>query len=116
MFASRPEWVSVHPDGTILAHVSTLTGNTNQLQVIGINPTTGAQKFSVPQSGRGTSDMIVAGDGYAYVPSVVTDDSARTAQVKLLRVDTSGAYNEFDIFDYSGRYWYLYQYGFPSTY
>jgi hypothetical protein len=98
-FADLP--FAVHPDGTVIAVVQD-TDN-GLYSVIGIDPTTGTSKFSVPvlaPAGGGPSavagNMIVAGDGYAYVPyrSHDVDGSGwgPGAHWGLLRVNSSGAY------------------------
>ncbi len=65
-----------HPDGTIFA---TTTENGWVDTVIGIDPSTGTQKFSVPvprpsDAGECGGNMIIAGDGYAYLTFGWTSD------------------------------------------
>ena len=91
--------VAVHPDGTIFAVQQNSDPATYSEwdSVIGIDPTTGAQKFSVDlHSWPGfVWDIMIAGDGYAYVVSSSRDFSANTSQLYLLRVNSSGAYDDF---------------------
>ena len=75
--------------------------------VVGIDPATGAQKFSVPmQTGAWNNavyDAIVAGDGYAYVAYGYADGS-RTIHLMLLRVNGAGASNQMDVDDFPDIY------------
>ena len=75
--------------------------------VVGLDPATGAQKFSVPmQTGAANSavyDAIVAGDGYAYVAYGYADGS-RTIHLMLLRVNGAGASNQMDVDDFPDIY------------
>ena len=91
--------VAVHPDGTIFAVQQNSDPATYSEwdSVIGIDPATGAQKFSVDlHSWPGfVWDIMIAGDGYAYVVSSSRDFSANTSQLYLLRVNSSGAYDDF---------------------
>jgi hypothetical protein len=103
----------VHPDGTVIARLSTDVAKPNGLayteEVIGIDPTTGAQKFSVPiyNSDYANSNLIIAGDGYAYVPHADPElgigwagwDGIYT-HLKVLRVSTSGAYDDIEVYQY----------------
>ena len=83
--------------------------------VIGIDPITGALKFSVqlPMEAQGpplwgtgettTYGVIIAGDGYAYVPYGIREmDVIETNHLRLLRVDSSGAYDNINIYDWTG--------------
>ena len=92
-------FMAVHPDGTIFAAVDNYyptgiqpTGGEEAYSLIGIDPTTGAQKFSV-QATAGTSwenasGLMIAGDGYAYLPySYNLCDGV--VHLALLRVNTS---------------------------
>jgi hypothetical protein len=110
----------VHPDGTIFAIQQNNAGTASEYDsVLGIDPTTGTLKFSVPLENNDPSvnppeldglwyylDLIVAGDGYAYVPyaySQVADtvDGSVTTHFMLLRVDSSGAYDKVKIMDWT---------------
>ena len=75
--------------------------------VVGLDPATGAQKFSVPmQTGVANNalyDAIVAGDGYAYVAYGYADGS-RTIHLMLLRVNGAGASNQMDVDDFPDIY------------
>jgi hypothetical protein len=94
---------AVHPDGTIF----TVASEPGRFSVIGIDPATGAQKFSVPVEDPaqtfqlGYLPLVVAGDGYAYflsyamtsandLPGTDIDPNAKVI-MRLLRVDSSGA-------------------------
>ncbi len=103
----------VHTDGTIFA----IQTNYPHPSVVGIDPTTGTQKFSVPleDSTWGPSTraygLIIAGDGYAYVPYAYEENNGEdvyngvfcciATHFKLLRVDSSGVYTKLPIKDYS---------------
>ena len=95
--------IAVHTDGTIFA---VLVNNARDYTVIGIDPTTGSQKFSVPvpQVSQGQSEVaggpIIAGDGYAYVPHFTTEN-VWTMHIGLLRIDSSGAYEDIHIADWT---------------
>ena len=98
--------VAVHPDGTIFAAVWNYyphdIGGEEAYSLIGIDPTTGAQKFSV-QATAGTSwesasGLMIAGDGYAYLPySYNLCDGV--VHLALLRVNSSGASDDMHIAD-----------------
>lgn len=99
---SFPTFV-VHPDGTIFATTST--------GLVGIDPTTGAQKFSAPMDtadsplnpadGIQQQGLMIGGDGYAYMAYAygVSGDGFHI-HLKLLRVNSSGAYDNIPIFDH----------------
>jgi hypothetical protein len=71
----------------------------DQFAVVGIDPTTGSQKFLVPFIGV-NQEIIIAGDGYAYVPYVYTPISMPdppdpcTGQIGLLRIGIDGTYDD----------------------
>ncbi|MGO9095236.1 MAG: IPT/TIG domain-containing protein, partial [Bryobacteraceae bacterium] len=107
-------WMSdpaVHPDGTIFAGQYDGNGNSS---VVGIDPTTGATKLSVPIPPPNVSqapafDIIIAGDGYAYVPHWYADisspcgpdfTSSQLDHLMLLRIGSDGSYDDFDVFDW----------------
>ncbi len=107
-------FVAVHPDGTIFA-IQIPDENAVPDSVIGIDPTTGALKFSIqlPMEAQGpplwgtgettTYGVIIAGDGYAYVPYGIREmDVIETNHLRLLRVDSSGAYDNINIYDWTG--------------
>jgi hypothetical protein len=107
-------YLSVHTDGTVFAIVSHNPDPTTFYiapdEVIGVDPTTGTQKFSVPLT-RGADDveqeeyeLIVAGDGYAYVTYAYRDGAFPNehGHLMLLRVNSSGAHNDIHIFDWAG--------------
>ena len=87
--------LAVHTDGTIFATVAV----EDQFAVVGIDPTTGSQKFLVPFIGV-NQEIIIAGDGYAYVPYVYTPISMPdppdpcTGQIGLLRIGSDGTYDD----------------------
>jgi hypothetical protein len=92
----------VHPDGTIFS-IQGGDDDGNPPQVVGIDPTTGTQKFSVPTDTSppgwgGTVDygIVIAGDGYAYT-SYAYQDGAGNMHLRLLQVDTSGASNKIEV-------------------
>ncbi len=125
------EPLAVHTDGTIFTVVYDTDGKRS---VVGIDPISGAQKFSVLLDDRepyypleppgnltcstGTwfnragwgAQMIVAGDGYAYVGYGIAEfgincsgDSA-ISHVMLARIGTDGSYSKIPVRDvvYSG--------------
>jgi hypothetical protein len=106
--ASAPvdlETMAVHTDGTIFAVVD--GPETGKYLVIGIDPTSGGQKFSIPiqYESWGALSIIIAGDGYAYVPYGWRESTAggdEVDHIRLLRVDSSGASNVMPIGDYTG--------------
>lgn len=93
----------VHPDGTIIAATST--------GLIGIDPITGAQKFTAPMdipedtpdypvSGVQEHGLIIGGDGYAYLVygyGVAGDEF--DVYLKVLRVNSSGAYDNIPVWN-----------------
>ncbi|MGO9010158.1 MAG: hypothetical protein ACLQPN_08645 [Bryobacteraceae bacterium] len=106
--------VAVHPDGTIFA-IQSPDEYAVPESVIGIDPTTGAQKFSIqlpmeapgpPLWGDGATQIygiIIAGDGYAYVPYGIREmEIPETNHLRLLRVDSSGAYDNMNVYDWTG--------------
>ena len=119
--------MAVHTDGTIFAIQGV---NTAGVSVIGIDPITGTQKFSVPLAVQpynnlsedlpcsigtvfgpvGVSAFIVAGDGNAYLgydyPEVkACSADPWTTHVRLLRISSSGAYDKITLADVSaGNY------------
>ena len=101
----------VHVDGTIFNAPLAFPGT--DTVVVGINPVTGAQKFSIPLTGSGTSQSttnllggrLIAGDGYAYFPYTTQNScgfNCIVTHVKLLRVDSVGAYSIISIRDSVG--------------
>jgi hypothetical protein len=75
--------------------------------VVGIDPTSGAQKFSVPLSPSSfvtflitVTNPIVAGDGYAYVPYVNTGGGGGDTTsngLRVLRVSSGGASSDISV-------------------
>ena len=101
--------IAVHPDGTIFATLQDYSNDPVLNSVIGIDPTTGAQKFSVPIPQGERSDtlgLIIGGDGDAYVPYEYSlcglPWNAQVTHVALLRIDTSGTYDTIAILDQPG--------------
>ena len=101
--------IAIHPDGTIFAHISNYVDGDS---VVGIDPTTGAEKFrvSLPARINSNADIMIAGDGYAYLPYGYTVPSA-APHLKLLRVSSNGTNSIFDIDDSTGG-----EDAFPVTY
>jgi len=103
------ENIAVHPDGTIFAVLQDYSYDPVLYSVIGVDPTTGAQKFSVPVPQGLASDVVglmIAGDGYAYVPYdysfCLGPCFGQVTHVALLRVDSSGDYDNIAILDQPG--------------
>ncbi len=113
-------WVSdaaVHPDGTIFVVVErfpvclpgSCSGGGAYFSVMGIDPS-GGQKFSVKPVDTPTDGVvipghiIVAGDGYAYVPYVFHhhDCPDPSEEMKLVRISSTGAYDDILIQSVSG--------------
>jgi hypothetical protein len=96
--------MAVHPDGTVFA----FQRNGESSAVIGIDPTTGTQKFSVTLPAgfaENAYGFIVAGDGYAYMPwhyrtESYWEDGYVTFHLMLLRVNSEGAYNVMTLRDW----------------
>ncbi len=100
--------MAVHPDGTIFA-IQYPEENAVPDSVIGLDPTTGAPKFTIqiPGSDKGETTVygvIVAGDGYAYVPYGSREiDVIETNHLRLLRVNSSGASDDIDVYDWTSN-------------
>jgi len=107
--------LGVHTDGTIFVIVGTYDGYVGA-SVVGIDSATGMQKFTVPVgdvynedltrsmgSGvAGGSHIIIAGDGYAYVPYAYQVGPAPCHDyLRLLRIDSSGSYTDLPITDWA---------------
>ena len=110
----------IHTDGTIFAMETEGYGAFadwwQQDSVIGIDPTTGTQKFTVPvnytSSGHplaanlefGAYSFIIAGDGYAYLPYTYNNhcdgDTPQITHFMLLRINSSGAYDKFEVMNW----------------
>jgi hypothetical protein len=101
--------MAVHMDGTIFAvqHNYSESGHAPDT-VVGIDPITGALKFSVPVATSEMitlgSSMIIAGDGsaylmYAYRETPGTGDGF-LAHIKLLRVNSSGEFSHINVHDW----------------
>jgi len=97
----------VHTDGTIFTIQSSppdANGYTTQ-SMVGIDPSSGAQKFSVPLEGGPVSNLIIAGDGYVYFADEYDDTDGEghliTEHFALLRVNSDGAFDKIPITDWS---------------
>ena len=90
-----------HPDGTIFASTWVRSNDaTDTVSVIGIDGTTGAQKFSATlYSGLGAADVgeyrgIIAGDGCFYIPFLYREPGeVWLNHLILMKVDSNGAYS-----------------------
>jgi hypothetical protein len=106
--SSFTSFVGVHTDGTVFAVLHNWDSEYNPLppSVIGVDPITGTAKFSVSLPGsENEGRLIVAGDGYAYVPWIYRDWSCEPGNCEnnhlmLLRVSTDGAYENIVVFDW----------------
>ena len=113
--AANLSLAGVHPDGTIFAIEN------REQSVIGIDPTTGTQKFNVRipigtalgdtwQTGGGALSFLIAGDGNAYVPYTwrestgVSGPAGALNHFRLLRVSSAGAYDDIPIYDWNSAY------------
>jgi hypothetical protein len=106
--------VAVHTDGTIFA-LGPAESEQDYVSVIGIDPTSGTQKFRVPtergEFAAGVYGLIIAGDGRAYVPYAYEENRGVdpyhgvfcciVTHFMLLSVDSSGAYVKIPIKDYT---------------
>jgi hypothetical protein len=91
-------WFAVHTDGTIFAVQYGPSG----LSVIGIDTTTGTQKFSVPIPSDNThyaDGLMIAGDGYAYVPYTYVNFPDGVYHTRLLRIGSDGDYSDMPVAD-----------------
>jgi hypothetical protein len=89
--------VALHPDGTVFVLMNDDTGTF----VLGIDSTTGSQKFQVPVPRGNVWYPFVAGDGYAYTAYSSEEYLGGLAQqnsVTVLRLDTSGASTSLPVF------------------
>jgi uncharacterized protein YjdB len=145
--------VAVHMDGTIFSVRTSLNSGGYPIgaSLIGVDPTTGSQKFSVPLDNSTTNigyapiscpytsffsemtltrngstvsaaplfsnvnPIIIAGDGYAYVPYVYVADSCTgnstnpitdqsVMHLMLLRVGSDGSASKIDVKDWQGQF------------
>ena len=99
-------YLAVHTDGTIFAviqHDIDPGLGYQPASVIGIDPATGGLKFSVTIPIVSEVEMqyglMIAGDGYVYLPYSYVDWSNGFRRLRLLRVDSSGAYDNLVIYD-----------------
>jgi hypothetical protein len=106
--------VAVHTDGTIFTLQSSDWPAVPARSVVGIDPTTGTQKFSVPvvDSGGGPiseyeqwgdvsqpNGPIIAGDGYAYFAYIYRSSDCVLETLEVIRISISGAYDNIKILD-----------------
>lgn len=120
--------IAVHTDGTVFANQTSSNAWDGQGSAIGVDIATGALKFTVPLNSPGVptmggtavwgSPLMIGGDGYAYVPhghQVPDYVPANTCQkhLGLLRIDSSGAYSDISLHDWSDKC--LEGYDFPVT-
>ncbi len=102
------QW-AVHTDGTIFTVVTT---STNDMYVVGIDPTSGAEKFRVAPAVPGNSSnshflgVMIAGDGYFYAPyeydvGWYTPTEVPTAYLRLLRVGSDGTSTDVGIYSWA---------------
>ena len=101
--------IAVHPDRTIFAVLQDYSNDPVLYSVIGIDPTTGAQKFSVPVPqglASNVAGLMIAGDGYAYAPYYYSfclgPCIGQVTHIALLRIDTSGGSDSIAILDQPG--------------
>ncbi|HMD69818.1 MAG TPA: PQQ-binding-like beta-propeller repeat protein [Bryobacteraceae bacterium] len=100
-----PRWcgeIAIHPDGTIFEYEEvSFEGGLSGLswRVVGIDPTTGSAKFSVPVEGDYSAysapPMMIAGDGNLYVLHIQVAnidyiDGSLDEALKILVVSSSG--------------------------
>jgi hypothetical protein len=110
-------WPAVHTDGSVFT--AWIEHHGLVVNVEGDDPTTGARKFliQVPANGDfdecmggGIQGLIIAGDGYAYVPYVTREsngmgvDVTETNRLKLLRVGSDGSYGNIEVYDWT-QFW-----------
>ena len=97
---------ALHPDGTIIA-VQCPQHTAGSLSLVGVDPTTGAETFSVPipVNPEVTYGVMIAGDGYAYFPySYITNSETGppfTRQLSVFRVNSSGIYDNIGVFNWT---------------
>jgi hypothetical protein len=106
--------VLVHTDGTIFSVQASTDNPSSAISVVGIDPTSGSQKFSValPEQtdlmvfslDRIAGDPIIAGDGYAYLPYWYSEsyfpNPGGVWHLMLMRVNSSGESDNIHIQDF----------------
>ena len=108
---------AVSTDGTIFAMSESFQraqdgGNFATATVFGINPLTGAQTVNVAVplgEVAETGGLLIAGDGYLYMPFSYADSSSscgpdcqvQSDHLKLFRINSAGANDTIDIKDWS---------------
>ena len=101
------DMIAAHPDGTIFASIWDNNWSLDGLppnSVIGFDPS-GSVKFNVPVPVSGSaSGLMIAGDGYAYVPYNYGGCGGPQIYLKLMRLTTAGTYDDMPIavFNYPG--------------
>jgi IPT/TIG domain len=94
-----PYGMVVHTDGTVF---TVQVESDSTASVIGIDPITGTEKFSVPFPNQGapyTNTLMIAGDGFAYVAYSYGGPFTSTFHLHLLRVNTLGQSDDIAIQD-----------------
>jgi hypothetical protein len=101
--------IAVHPDGTIFA-VTRACDGACQSWVIGVDSSSGGQKFSVPLPVSSVGEdswhegrNIVAGDGYYYVPCSTRENvgGSQLNHYVLVRVNSEGAADTIPVLDWT---------------
>jgi hypothetical protein len=95
--------MAVHTDGTVFA----LQQDYSAYSVVGVDSASAGLKFSVPvatPSATCFGRMIVAGDGYAYLPYMWIDNAAPGRiqnHLRILRVSSAGASDVMPVRDWT---------------
>jgi len=123
--------IGVHTDGTIFVVQNSYTYLVRP-SVIGIDPS-GVQKFNVPiggELGNGedppfisralAGEIMIAGDGYAYIPYAdqVSDGNSGNVcndHMRLLRISTGGAVDNIHIRNWTDQCWEVWASAYGST-
>jgi hypothetical protein len=106
--------LGIHPDGTIFAGLD-LGIFSDSPAVVGVDSITGAAKFNVPVSippfpendGVCGNASIVGGDGYFYLAygwMHNLQNGALANHTRMLRVDTSGGFDDFALRDWTSGF------------
>jgi DNA-binding beta-propeller fold protein YncE len=115
--------IAIHPDGTIFANQQVCDYD-RDVSVIGIDPTTGTLKFQVPvphNGGGGGYGLIIAGDGFAYLtystswntPHTVPDPYYEDMRLGLLRISSSGTFDDLTLGEWYYPLYYAWNCGPP---
>jgi len=96
---NAPPQLVVHPDGTVFT-VLPIDGPGVEM-VVGLDSVAGGMKFAVPVEApgiiQGYGNLIVAGDGYAYLPYKYRSEGP-TGIVALMRVGSGGDASMITVF------------------